>query len=122
MKTSRIKTFIKKASLERIMQGGKPEWVWKKCPSMAFHIFCSQSEQPHLRLMRHRLDKEGGRHLFSIPHQDVNNVPPSKRSLRENNHFISHTQHFLLIARMNKALQRKVAVILGRITLRTTSY
>lgn len=30
--------------------------------------------------MRHRLDKEGGHHLFSIPDQDVNNVPPSKQT------------------------------------------
>lgn len=37
-------------------------------------------ESPHLRLMRRRLDKEAGRHLFSIPDQDVNNVPPSKQA------------------------------------------
>ena len=45
-----------------------------------FYIGCPQNEKPHLRLMRHRLDTEGGRHLFSIPDQDVNKVPPSKQT------------------------------------------
>lgn len=50
-------------------------WLW-----VFLYVGCSQNEKPHLRLMRHRLDKDRGRHLFSIQFQDVNNVPPSKQS------------------------------------------
>lgn len=59
-----------------------------------FYVGCSPNKKPHLRLMRHRLDKERGRHLFSIPNQDVNNVPPSKHTRSnpwENTTFISAT-------------------------------
>lgn len=40
----------------------------------------SENQKPYLRSVRHGLHKEERRHLFSIPDEDVNNVPPSKQT------------------------------------------
>lgn len=114
---------FKKASSERIMHRGKTHSLWRKYMKVDFHISCSWNEKPHVRLMRHRLNKAGRTPSFVILDQDVNNVPPSKRTGNSRwgctiVFLPVSPQHFLLMACVNKVL----VWFLDKLTLRRASY
>lgn len=53
-----------------------PESMWKKCVRGNFSHKLPTERAATSEINEQENDKEGGHHLFSIPDQDVNNVPP----------------------------------------------